>query len=51
MAVAVMNDAGSDQKAAFEKVQKNYETAKKDFLTREQFLALNRFKKDLSQLT
>src|SRR3989344_2698988 len=51
MAVAVMNDAASDQTTAFEKVQKNYQAAKKEFLTREQFLSLNRFKKELAQLS
>lgn len=46
--VAVMNDnTASDQKAAFEKVVGTYRQANKPALTREQFLSLSRFKKEL----
>jgi len=48
MGVAVMNDNSGDQKAAFEKVRSNYEAAGKPFLTREQFLAVHKLKKELA---
>lgn len=51
MGVAVMNDNTSpDQKTAFEKVVGNYKAARKDALSREQFLALSRLKKEISEL-
>ena len=47
MGVAVMNDKGGDQKAAFEKVLDNYKKAGQDYLTRDQFLAVHALKKKL----
>jgi len=49
MGVAVMNDKGRDQKAAFEKVLDNYKKAGQDYLTRDQFLAVHALKKKLQQ--
>ena len=49
MGVAVMNDKGGDQKAAFEKVLGNYKSARKDYLTRDQFLAVHALKKKMQQ--
>ena len=49
MGVAVMNDKSGDQKAAFEKILKNYQSAGRDYLTREQFLAVHALKKRMQK--
>ena len=51
MGVAVMNDKSGDQKAAFEKILKNYQSAGRDYLTREQFLAVHALKKRMQKDT
>ncbi len=48
MAVAVMNDVSGDQAAAFDKVMKTCQQSGKEFLTREEFMAINRIKKELA---
>ena len=51
MGSAVMNDKNSpDQRTAFARVINNYKMAGKEYLSREQFLAVNRLKKELKQL-
>ncbi|MDP2933500.1 MAG: hypothetical protein Q8N81_05210 [bacterium] len=51
MAVAVTNDAGStDQGETIARVAKNYQSAGKDVLSRDQFLSMGRFKKELTEL-
>lgn len=50
MVVAVMNDSSGDQKAAFERVAKNYEQANRPYLQRSEFLAVHKLKKELADM-
>ncbi|PIR97249.1 MAG: hypothetical protein COT91_02440 [Candidatus Doudnabacteria bacterium CG10_big_fil_rev_8_21_14_0_10_41_10] len=47
---AVMQDQSGDQAQTFEKVINNYKSAGKDYLNREQFLAVNKLRKELKGL-
>lgn len=46
---AVMQDQSGNQAAAFEKIINNYKSVGKEYLNREQFLAINRLRKELKQ--
>ena len=47
--VAITNDTGGDQKAAFERVTRSLASAGKEYLNRDEFLAMHRFKKEISE--
>lgn len=50
MAVTVMNDASGDSAVAFDRVMKSQQAAGKETLTREEFMAINKLKREISSL-